>query len=173
MDRITVLGVGNILLQDEGFGVRVVEAVLQQYCFPVNVQVLDGGTLGMELLRYLMDTDKLIIIDAVLGNLPPGSVYEFENDSVKSYFKEKVSMHELGIQDVLSVLDILENPVREIVVLGVQPAIMDVGLELTPVIAEKIPVVMNRLIAILNSWQVEVMESGEYTTNIHSCESDA
>ncbi|MBP1765835.1 MAG: hydrogenase expression/formation protein [Firmicutes bacterium] len=99
-DKITVLGVGNILLQDEGVGVRVVEEMTRRFAFPENVEVLDGGTLGMELMRFLLGTDKLIIIDAIDGSLPPGSIYEFEKENVKKYFREKVSVHDLGIQDV-------------------------------------------------------------------------
>lgn len=155
-NKITVLGIGNILLQDEGFGVRVVETMNAGYSFPENVQVLDGGTLGMELLRYVMDTDKLLIVDAVSGDLPPGSLYEFANDAVKAYFKEKVSMHELGIQDVLAALSILEKPVQDIVVIGVQPEVMDIGLELTLKVAEQVPAVVDRILQILKEWQVEV-----------------
>jgi len=155
-DQITVLGVGNILLQDEGFGVRVVEKLMSYYTFPENVEVLDGGTLGMELMRFLMGTDKLIIIDAIAGNGPPGTVYEMEQDQVKAYFREKVSMHELGIQDVLAVLEVLEKPIKELVVLGVQPATIDVGLELTPTAAGAVGAVIDKVISRLSAWQVEV-----------------
>lgn len=132
MKQITVLGIGNILMQDEGFGVRVVEKFLRQYSVPSNVQVLDGGTLGMELLKFLLGTDNLILVDAVAGELPPGSIYQFQNDEVRAYFKEKVSMHELGIQDVLAVMDVMEKPAKEIRIVGVQPLTVDVGLEMTP-----------------------------------------
>lgn len=158
MKEITVLGVGNILMQDEGIGVRVVEQLLCQYTFPPNVQVLDGGTLGMELLRFLVGTDKLILVDAVAGNLPPGSLYQFRNDEVKAYFKEKVSMHELGIQDVLSVMDVLEKPVQEIMILGVQPLTIDIGLEMTPLIGKTVEIIVQKVLLALKNWRVEVVE---------------
>jgi hydrogenase maturation protease len=158
MEKITVLGVGNILMQDEGFGVRVVEELLAAYSFPENVQVLDGGTLGMELLRFLVGTDRLILVDAVNGSLPPGSVYQFNHDEVKAYFKEKVSMHELGIQDVLAVLEVLEKPAKEIKILGVQPLIVDIGLELTPLVAGAVDNVVEKLLVVLDEWQVEVLK---------------
>lgn len=160
-EQITILGVGNILMQDEGFGVRVVEELLRRYCFPHNVQLLDGGTLGMALLNYLAGTDKLILIDAVSGGLPPGSFYEFKNEAVKAYFKDKVSMHELGIQDVLAAMDIMEQPVKEIIILGVQPSIIDIGLELTPVLVPMVDQVVNKVVDILESWQVELAECKE------------
>lgn len=158
MEQITILGVGNILMKDEGFGVRVVEELLRQYSFPEHVQVLDGGTLGMELLRFLIGTDKLILVDAVSGGLPPGSFYQFNHDEVKAYFKEKVSMHELGIQDVLGVMEVLEKPAKEIRILGIQPLTIEVGLELTPIVAEAVDLVVEKLLAILKEWQIEVVE---------------
>jgi len=158
MKQITVLGVGNILMQDEGFGVRVVEQLLRQYHFPEQVQVLDGGTLGMELLRFLIGTDKLIIVDAVSGILPPGSFYQFNHEEVKAYFKEKVSMHELGIQDVLEVMNVLEKPAKEIRILGVQPLTIDIGLDMTPIITEKVASVVEKVVMVLKEWQAEVIE---------------
>lgn len=158
MEQITVLGVGNILMQDEGFGVRVVEQLLAQYSFPENVQILDGGTLGMELLRFLVGTDKLILVDAVNGGAPPGSCYQFNHDEVKAYFKDKVSMHELGIQDVLAVLEVLEKPAKEIKILGVQPLTVDIGLELTPLVAGVVESTVEKLLLVLQEWQVEVIK---------------
>lgn len=156
-DKITVLGVGNILLQDEGIGVRVIEEMTRRFTFPEHVEVLDGGTLGMELMRFLMGTDKLILVDAIDGNLPPGSIYEFEKEAVKAYFREKVSVHDLGIQDVLAALDVLEKPLKELVVMGVQPAVIDVGLDLTPVVAQSVEPVIKKVLALLADWKVEVM----------------
>jgi len=158
MENITVLGVGNILMQDEGFGVRVVERLLAQYTFSDNAQVLDGGTLGMELLRFLLGTDKLLLIDAVSGGLPPGSLYQFSHDEVKAYFKEKVSMHELGIQDVLAIMDVMEKPIQEIKILGVQPLTIETGLDLTSPIAEKVELIIEKILLILHEWQVEVVK---------------
>jgi len=160
MDNITILGVGNILMQDEGFGVRVVEELLHKYQFPENVQVLDGGTLGMELLRFLIGTDKLILVDAVSGELPPGALYQFTHDEVKAYFKEKVSMHELGIQDVLAVMEVLEKPAKEIRIFGIQPLTVDIGLEMTTVATAAVDHVVERLLLLLQEWQVEVVKKG-------------
>jgi len=157
-DKITVLGVGNILLKDEGVGVRVVEEMTRRYTFPENVEVLDGGTLGMELMRFLLGTDRVIIIDAIDGSLPPGSIYQFEKEAVKTYFREKISVHDLGIQDVLAALDVLEKPLQELVVMGVQPAVIDVGLELTPVVAQSVEPVITKVLALLADWKVEVID---------------
>ncbi|MDT8901905.1 HyaD/HybD family hydrogenase maturation endopeptidase [Anaeroselena agilis] len=154
--QITVLGIGNILLKDEGFGVRVVEELLGRYRFPAAVQVLDGGTLGMDLLRFLTGTKRLVVVDAIDGGGPPGTFYRFAGDEVKAYFREKVSLHELGIKDVLAVLEATGRAIEEVVVLGVQPESLDLGLELTPVAAAVLPDTVAAVLAELDRWQVEV-----------------
>jgi len=157
---ITVLGIGNILLSDEGFGVRAVEELLRRYRFPAGVQVLDGGTLGMDLLRFLTGTQRLLVIDAIAGDGPPGTFYRFAGDEVQAYFREKVSLHELGIKDVLAVLASTGRPVAEVVVIGIQPASLDVGLELTPVAAAALEGAVAAAVAELARWQVEVSAVG-------------
>ncbi|ATW24621.1 HyaD/HybD family hydrogenase maturation endopeptidase [Candidatus Formimonas warabiya] len=157
MEKITVLGIGNILLQDEGFGVRMIEELHRCYRFPDTVQVLDGGTLGLDLLSYLTGTDRLLVVDAVSGGRPPGSFYHFTGDEVKSYFQEKVSLHELGLKDVLAALEILGEPVKEVVILGVEPASLDLGLDLTPAVAAMVDQTMRVLIDQLENWQVETV----------------
>lgn len=158
---ITVLGIGNILLSDEGFGVRAVEELLRRYRFPAGVQVLDGGTLGMDLLRFLTGTQRLLVIDAIAGDGPPGTFYRFAGDEVQAYFREKVSLHELGIKDVLAVLASTGRPVAEVVVVGIQPASLDVGLELTPVAAAALEGAVAAAVAELARWQVEVSAVGD------------
>jgi len=158
---ITVLGIGNILLSDEGFSVRAVEELLRRYRFPAGVQVLDGGTLGMDLLRFLAGTQRLLVIDAIAGDGPPGTFYRFAGDEVQAYFREKVSLHELGIKDVLAVLASTGRPVAEVVVVGIQPASLDVGLELTPVAAAALEGAVAAAVAELARWQVEVSAVGD------------
>lgn len=155
MEKVVVLGVGNILMQDEGFGVRAIEELSRRYAFPDNVAVLDGGTLGMELLRFIDGADRLLIIDAVNGNGLPGIFYQFNNEEVKAYFKEKVSMHELGIQDVLAALELLEKPVKDVVVLGIQPAVIDIGLELSPTVQAAVQPTVKSIIGVLDSWGIK------------------
>lgn len=156
MSKITVLGIGNILLQDEGFGVRVVEELLRRYRFPEAVQVLDGGTLGMELLRFITGTQRLLIIDAVGGGGPPGAFYRLAGEEIQAYFQEKVSMHELGIKDVLAVLEVTGKPIAEVVILGVEPESLELGLELTPTVAAMVEKGVAAVIAELRAWQTEV-----------------
>jgi len=158
MKQITVLGIGNILLQDEGFGVRIVEELHRRYLFPDDVQVLDGGTLGMDLLRFISGSEKLLVVDAIAGSGPPGSFYRLAGQEVQAYFSEKVSLYEMGIRDVLAALEVLGHPVAEVVVLGVEPAVLELGLELTPVVAAAVEKTVAAVIAQLKDWQVEVAD---------------
>ena len=155
MAKTVVLGVGNILLSDEGFGVRVAEALLQRFRFPDEVEVLDGGTLGIELMRFLEGATRLILIDAIHGPAQPGSFHVISGEAVRLYFKEKVSMHELGIQEVLASLVVMEKPIEEIVVIGVVPLSLEISLDLTPLIAARIDEAVASVINQLKSWDIE------------------
>ncbi|MDD4601320.1 Hydrogenase 1 maturation protease [bioreactor metagenome] len=161
MEKITVLGIGNILLQDEGLGVKTIERLSQDYQFPENVQVLDGGTLGMGLIAFVEGADKLIIVDAVSGKLPPGSIYELKGSEVKAYFQQAISLHDLGIQDVLATLEVLDKPINEVVVFGMQPKTIDVGLELSEVVVPGIARLESLVIEQLSAWKVEVRQVGQ------------
>ena len=155
MAKTVVLGVGNILLSDEGFGVRVAEALLQRFRFPDEVEVLDGGTLGIELMRFLDGAERLILIDAIHGPAQPGSFHVIRGEAVRLYFKEKVSMHELGIQEVLASLVVMEKPIEEIVVVGVVPLSLEISLDLTPLIAARIDEAVESVINQLKNWDLE------------------
>lgn len=157
MEKVTVLGVGNILLSDEGFGVRVVEHLLSRYTFPENVAVFDGGTLGYELLRFLHGTDKLIVVDAINGVHPPGAVYRFTGEEVKAYYRQKVSMHQLGIQEVLAMLDISEHPIAEMLVLGTQPASLDMNFNLSTTVTPLVELVAKEILKQLSAWNITVL----------------
>lgn len=155
MHKITVLGIGNILLKDEGFGVHVVQRLQQEYRFPEHVEVLDGGTLGMELMNYVMGTKRLIVVDAISGGVEPGTFFRFANAEVKAYFQEKVSMHELGIQDVLAALEVVEKPIDEVIVMGAQPFIVDAGVGLTEEMEALVEKTKKLVLEQLKLWQVE------------------
>ncbi len=151
---VTVLGIGNIVLQDEGFGVRVAEALEAGYVFPDTVQVLDGGTLGMELLRFVTGTQRLLILDAVKGGGQPGDRYRFTDTAVMAHFQDKLSSHEIGIQDVLALLTVTGKGIPEVVVLGAEPFGLEAGTELTAPMAALVPELVQQALAELGRWGV-------------------
>jgi len=154
--EITVLGVGNIVLQDEGFGVRVMEALQARYSFPDNVQLLDGGTLGMELLHFIPGTRRLLIIDAIKSDEGPGHCYAFHGDEVTGHFHEKLSAHEIGIQDLLALLQVTGREIDEVVVIGASPYVLEAGLELSAEMQKLVPVVEKMALQELEKWGVRV-----------------
>lgn len=151
--QITILGIGNILLQDDGFGVKAVACLQERYDFPANVTLLDGGTLGTELTYFLRDTDRLVVLDAVAGGQPPGTWYEFTGRAVEAYFTRKVSLHDVGLRDVLAALALTRRAVPETVIFGVEPASLAPGLELSPPVAAMLPRAVAATVAQLAAWQ--------------------
>ena len=150
--EITVLGVGNVILRDEGFGVA--EYLDRHYEFPEEVQVIDGGTLGIELTQYVTGTKKLLVIDSINGGAEPGTRFHLHNDEVMMHFQDKLSAHEVGIQDVLALLTVTGRKVPEVVVLGAQPFDLEAGVELSPGMMDLLPAVVEEAIGVLKDWGI-------------------
>lgn len=131
MKRILVLGVGNILYTDEGVGVRLVEKLEREYDFSDNVTLMDGGTLGIKLMDPIMNSDYLIVVDAVVGGDDVGSVYRLTGDDLRKSIAFKDSMHQTDLVDTLIYCDLAGNR-PEAVVIGIEPHDYDsMGLEVS------------------------------------------
>jgi hydrogenase maturation protease len=152
---VLVLGVGNTLLSDEGVGVRAVEALTQRWALPPEVEVVDGGTAGMDLLDIFADRSHVIIVDAVRTGGPPGTVIRLEGDQVPALFGTRISPHQLGLSDVLAALQILEMSPRSLVVLGIEPASLDLGLELSPRLAACLDTLVDQVLGELRTLGLE------------------
>jgi len=138
--RTILMGIGNILLQDEGVGVHVIKEIEKRYSFEPSIEIIDAGTLGLEIMYMLQDgVDNLLVVDAVMGGKPPGSLYVFRNEEVKKYYlKNKLSAHEVGFSEVLALLDLIGKPVKEnLILVGIEPVSFDVSLELHKKTASK------------------------------------
>jgi hydrogenase maturation protease len=135
---ILVLGMGNILMTDEGIGVRVIES-LKECRIPSGVELFDGGTASLELLSAFSNRKKLIVVDAIKGGQNPGAVYRFNFEDL-TYQKEfATSLHQLGIIDTLSQARILDCLPEEVIIIGIEPAKIAPGLELSSEMAAVIP----------------------------------
>jgi len=138
IQNIVILGIGNILFCDEGFGVRVVEALLERYDFPENVSVVDGGVLGMNLLGVMSEADHLIVIDAVKNRGKPGSLHRLERKDLPERIRAKSSLHEVDFLEALTMCQVLDK-VPEMVILGVEPEdIETLSIDLTQTTQSKI-----------------------------------
>lgn len=154
---ILVLGVGNILLSDEGIGVRVIEALEQRYVLPEDVEVLDGGTAGMELLEAMANRRHLIIVDAVVSRKSePGALLVLRDDEVPVLFNNKISPHQLGLSDVLSALRFTGEFPEKITLVGVTPLSLEPHIGLTPVVQESLEPALQAVIRTLGSSDVKV-----------------
>jgi hydrogenase maturation protease len=129
---ILVLGVGNVLLTDEGIGVRTVETLLEEYRFSDNVEVVDGGTAGMELVEIIANQDHVILIDAVNTGADVGTVVTLEDEEVPALFRSRISPHQLGISDLLGVMALTGETPKNFTLFGVVPFSMATGVELSP-----------------------------------------
>ena len=140
MMRAVVLGIGNTILTDEGAGVRAVEALERSWKLPENVLAIDGGTSGMEMIEDLSKLDLLIVLDVVKTGAAPGTVVKIAGDDIPVFFRRKWSPHQIALPDVLASLELLDAMPKEIVVLGVEFISLELGLDMTPTVAEKVPV---------------------------------
>ncbi len=140
--RIVVLGVGNILLSDEGIGVRTVEKLMRDYVLPPEVEVIDGGTSAMEMLEDLGHADHLIIVDAVRSGKPPATIVRMAGAEVPVFFRTKLSPHQVGLSDVLATLVLMGEQPGTTTVIGIEPESLALGMELTPVVARQLPQVV-------------------------------
>jgi hydrogenase maturation protease len=138
--QILVLGIGNILWADEGFGVRTVERLAADWRFPDNVTLMDGGTQGLYLLPHLEAADALIVVDAIDYGLPPGTRRVFHGDDVPAFLgAKKMSLHQTGFQEVLASAMFLGRCPQKLILVGVQPECLeDYGGGLTDTVAAQV-----------------------------------
>ncbi len=153
-NEVTILGIGNVILRDEGFGVRVAEYLDKHYEFPESVQIVDGGTLGIELTQYVTGTEKLLVIDSINGGAEPGTTFRFHNDDVMEHFQDKLSAHEVGIQDVLGLLTVTGHKIPDVVVIGAQPYDVEAGVELSDGMMKLLPQMVEQALSELKNWGI-------------------
>ena len=151
---VLVLGIGNLLWADEGFGVRCVEYMAAHYELPHSVHVVDGGTQGLYLLPYLQQVRRLIVFDAIDYGLRPGTMRLIENGEVPRFMgAKKMSLHQTGFQEVIAAAELTGHCPDELLLIGIQPAELDdYGGSLRPQIAARIPVAVYLAARRLRRW---------------------
>jgi len=139
--RITVLGIGNLLLKDEGIGVHLVQK-LASVVDDANVKIIDAGTYPDFLSLVDDNLSKLIIVDAVKTGDRPGTIYRFNFDDIDSNAVAPVSLHDMGVLDSLRTMALFNRQPKTTVIIGIEPKTIDFGLELSPEIEDKLPGMM-------------------------------
>ncbi len=152
--RVVVLGVGNILLSDEGIGVHAVTELARRYELPPEVEVVDGGTSGMDCLDQVAGVDLLLIADCMRSKQPPGTITRLGGDRLQAFFKTRISPHQVGLSDVLATLNLHGIAPKQTVLIGVEPVSFALGLEPTPEIAARLPALLDALVAELAAFGV-------------------
>jgi hydrogenase maturation protease len=138
--KIVVVGVGNLLLKDEGIGIHAVKR-LQEIDLPPDIKLIDGGT-SPDIIAYTRVGDKLIIVDAARAGGEPGDIYRFQPEDLATEKGELTSAHELGVVENLRLMSLSGNEPQETVIIGVEPKEIDFGTELSPELERRLPEVV-------------------------------
>jgi hydrogenase maturation protease len=147
--RVVVLGVGNLVMGDEGVGVRCVQQLETEQALPPEVTLLDGGTSTHELLADLENLDVLVIVDAVATASPAGTIVELEGDAIPATFSNTLSPHQHGLHDLLATLRLLGRSPKRLTLVGISPATMTLSLALSPAIEAALPELCRRVVAVV------------------------
>jgi len=147
-NKILVLGLGNILLRDEGIGVRVVERMLEQYEFADNIKVLDGGVRGIILMDPIIDSDHVIVVDAVLNDHPPATIYRLDGEDVRLSLAFKNSVHDMDFLETLCCCELVSGKRPSAVIIGIEPKDFqsDPSLEISQELLDRIPEMIDKVL---------------------------
>jgi hydrogenase maturation protease len=138
--KILIFGAGNLLLTDEGFGVHFIRYLQKNYVFPEEVELYDGGTLGIMVAHMLEDAEQVYLVDVIDARGEPGDIYRYEKDDfMLGKLPIKMSPHQIGIQEVLALSEIRDRCPEKISLFGVIPSSYEAGVELSPLLADKLP----------------------------------
>ncbi|NPA51995.1 MAG: hydrogenase maturation protease [Aquificae bacterium] len=155
MEKTLILGVGNLLISDEGLGIETINILLENYQFPNNVEIIDGGTQGLELLQYFDDVQNLLIIDAISSKeKKAGSIIKIPKEKINYYLDTKISAHDIGLIDIISALDFTGKLPKNITILGIVPEKLEFEYGLSPKIKENLQNLVNEVINQLLTWKI-------------------
>lgn len=155
--KTAVMGIGNLLMTDEGIGVHIINKLKEEYTFPGSVSLIDGGTMGLDLLPFFEGNDRVLIIDAVNFRKEPGTIEIIEGDKVPALFNSKLSAHQIGLPDMLFAAKLMDISPPEICLIGIQPKSIETGAELTDEISSRVDFLVDKILQQLNEWDVKIV----------------
>ena len=154
-----IFGAGNLLCSDEGFGVHFIKHLEEHYHFGNDVELYDGGTLGIMVTHLLEEADRVFLVDVVDAQGEPGNVFRYEKEEfLLGKLPIKMSPHQIGIQEVLTLSDLRGRTPDQVSLFGIVPASYDAGVELSPVLSAKLPELAELVVA-------ELRAAGHQVTN--------
>ena len=143
---LLVLGLGNLLCADDGLGVHAVASLLRRFEVPTNARVLDGGTLGMSLLGCFEGADDVVLVDAIAGDGPAGTLVRLEDDDVAPAVRTRLSCHQIGVADLLDALLLIGGYPDRVVFWGMVPESLELDTNLSPAVATNLPTLVDRVV---------------------------
>jgi hydrogenase maturation protease len=144
---IAVVGLGNLILSDDGVGVHVVQHLSETFRFPDDVVVIDGGTSAIDLLDQLVEAEHIVFIDAARTGGQPGDVVELEGARLPAWFRQRMSPHQVGLADLLATLSLMDHAPKSVTLIGIEPQSMELGTELTPAVHAAAAVAADKVLA--------------------------
>jgi hydrogenase maturation protease len=147
-----VLGLGNPLMGDDGFGLAVLERMRQRSDVPRSASLVDGGTWGMNLLPEIERADRLLLLDAVNAGKRPGSIIRLERNELPRWLSLKVSPHQVDLREVLALAELRGSLPQDTIAIGVQPFRVEMHLGLSPLVASRVEDVTDLAIRQLLAW---------------------
>ena len=143
--RVVVMGLGNLLVSDDGVGSHVVKILLESSILPHGIEIIDAGTASLDVLELFNENDKIIVVDAVRAGHPPGTLYRFNARDVRSGPAISMSLHQMSLLESLHMADLIGKAPKEVIIIGVEPEDMSYSTELSPVIKEKLPEIIQHV----------------------------
>ncbi len=160
-NKVLIIGMGNVLMQDEGVGVRAVEELENRYLIPPNVNVVDGGTTGMELFEPIRNCDQLLVADAINTGDAYGTLVRIANEEIPAFFQTKLSNHQLGLSDLLALLTLKGEVPGHVAIIGMVPHALENKLGLTPEAEAGLDAMVDMLVSELSDMGIELQPRSE------------
>jgi hydrogenase maturation protease len=154
-NQINIIGLGNVLHGDEGFGVKALNTLQESSNLPERVHCIDGGTQGIYLLDYIESCDALMVFDALIPVEYDRGVYVYSNEELPAFIHRKMSSHQMGFSELLGVAKLRGRMPRELVLIGVPPRELELSMELSPEVALLLPEAVEKGRAIVDGWLAE------------------
>lgn len=150
--RVTVIGLGNPLMGDDGLGILAAQRLRDEWVIPPDVEVIDGGTWGMKLLPTIEDADSLLLVDAINFGMPPGTDIELDRQEIPRAFALKVSPHQIDVAEVLALSELRDRLPDRMVALGLQPERIEFGAPISPRVAARMDSLIANIVYQLALW---------------------
>jgi hydrogenase maturation protease len=150
-----VIGLGNMLLQDDAVGLHVTETIKERYRFEPPIDLIDGGTAGLDLLPVIEGYGKVLFVDAVDAGEAPGTTVIIEGDAIPSFLSSQASVHHVGLSDLLFAARMVDLLPAHLCLVGIQPESIDVGLDMTDTLKRKFDSLLTKVLERLQEWGIE------------------